>query len=110
MSTQERTGNPEGGLTAAGRKKFARPEGAHPKPGVKKASREMTPEDMRRKGSWAIRFYGREGVLPPLKNKKGEPTRFALTAAAWAWGEPVPKTGAAARKIAVKGTQTTEAV
>jgi hypothetical protein len=39
--------------------------------------------------------------LPPLRNAKGEPTRFALTAAAW--GEPVPKTEAAARRIAAKG-------
>ena len=60
----------------------------------------MTPEEMRRKGSWAVRFYGRSGRLPPLV-KNGEPTRFALTAAAW--GEPVPKTIAAARKIAEKG-------
>jgi hypothetical protein len=61
----------------------------------------MTPEEMRRKGSWATRFYGRKGKLPPLVGKNGEPTRFAKTA--HAWGEPVPKTTAAARKIAAKG-------
>ena len=95
------TKDPKGGLTAAGRKAFAERDGAHLKPGVKKAASEMTPEEMKRKGSWAVRFYGREGELPPLRNAKGEPTRFALSAAAW--GEPVPKTEAAARRIAAKG-------
>ncbi|HEX4382194.1 MAG TPA: DUF6321 domain-containing protein [Myxococcales bacterium] len=94
------TKNPKGGLTAAGRREFARKEGAKLKPGVKKAQKEMTPEEMRRKGSWARRFYGRK-VLPALKDKQGRPTRFAKTAAAW--GEPVPKTQSAARRIAKKG-------
>lgn len=93
--------DPKGGLTAAGRKEFLKKQGAHLKPGVKKSTREMTPTEMRRKGSWATRFYGRKGALPALKNKDGKPTRFALTAAAW--GEPVPKTITAARKIAAKG-------
>jgi len=88
-------------LTAAGRKEFFRKEGAHLKPGVKKPERQMTVEEMLRKGSWAARFYGRSGSLPPLRDKHGKPSRFALTAAAW--GEPVPKTTAAARKIAEKG-------
>lgn len=96
-----RTKNPKGGLTAAGRRAFRRKEGARLKPGVKKPVREMTADEMRRKGSWAVRFYGRKGTLPPLKNNKGDPTRFALTAAAW--GEPVPSTVAAARKIAAMG-------
>lgn len=61
----------------------------------------MTPTEMRRKGSWAVRFYGRRGPLPPLVDEQGQPTRFAKTAAAW--GEPVPRTVAAARKIAAKG-------
>jgi hypothetical protein len=98
-----RTKDPRGGLTAAGRREFFRKEGAHLKPGVKKSVSDMTPEEMKRKGSWAVRFYGRSGGLPPLKDKNGKPTRFALTAAAW--GEPVPKTVAAARKIAAKGHQ-----
>ena len=100
------TKDPKGGLTAAGRKAFAKSEGAHLKPGVKKAEAEMTPEEMKRKGSWAVRFYGREGDLPPLLDAHGEPTRFALTAAAW--GEPVPKTEAAARRIAAKGRKLLE--
>src|SRR6185369_16161274 len=81
--------DPRGGLTAAGRKEFFRKEGAHLKPGVKKPERQMTVEEMRRKGSWAARFYGRSGSLPPLRDKHGKPSRFALTAAAW--GEPVPE-------------------
>ena len=34
--------------------------------------------------------------------KDGKPTRLALSA--HAWGEPVPKTAAAAKKLAGKGT------
>ncbi len=75
-------------------------------PGVKKAIRDMTPLEMRRKGSWAVRFYGR-GTLPPLVDDAGRPTRFALSAAAW--GEPVPRTVAAARRIAAKGRRLLEA-
>jgi hypothetical protein len=93
--------DPYGGLTAAGRHYFERKDGAHLKPGVKKRLHDMTPQEMRRKGSWAVRFYGRKGQLPPLRTESGEPTRFALTAAAW--GEPVPKSVAAARRIAAKG-------
>jgi Domain of unknown function (DUF6321) len=92
--------DPRGGLTAAGRRAFAEKEGAHLKPGVTKKASEMTPQDMRRKGSWAVRFYGR-AKLPPLVDAKGRPTRHALSA--HAWGEPVPKTEAAARRIAAKG-------
>ena len=95
------TKDPRGGLTPAGREHFSRTEGSRLKPGVKKAQSQMTPSELRRKGSWAVRFYGRKGRLPPLTNPDGKPTRFALTAAAW--GEPVPKTVAAARRIAAKG-------
>lgn len=99
-SRRARTKDPRGGLTAAGRREFQRKEGSHLKPGVKKKASEMSTEEMRRKGSWAARFYGRE-KLPPLQDENGRSTRFALSAAAW--GEPVPKTVAAARKIAKKG-------
>jgi hypothetical protein len=97
--------NPKGGLTAAGRAHFKEKEGANLKPGVKKKLSDMSPEEMKRKGSWAVRFYGRKGDLPPLV-RDGKPTRFALTAAAW--GEPVPKTESAARKIAEKGKRLLE--
>ena len=93
--------DPKGGLTASGRDYFRRTQGAHLKSGVKKSQRDMSPQDMHRKGSWAVRFYGRKGALPALQKPDGTPTRYALTAAAW--GEPVPKTVAAARRIAAKG-------
>lgn len=93
--------DPRGGLTAAGRAAFRRKDGSKLKPGVKKAKRTMTLEEKRRKGSWAVRFYGRSGRLPALKTKSGKPTRFALSAAAW--GEPVPTTVTSARKIAAEG-------
>ena len=92
--------DPKGGLTAAGREAFARKDGSHLKPGVTKKLSEMTPQEMRRKGSWAVRFYGRK-QLPPLVDGRGSPTRHALSA--HAWGEPVPRTVAAARRIAAKG-------
>jgi hypothetical protein len=92
--------DPQGGLTAAGRKAFAKKDGSHLKPGVTRKASDMTPSDMRRKGSWAVRFYGR-AKLPPLVDRNGAPTRHALSA--HAWGEPVPKTVAAARRIAAKG-------
>lgn len=92
--------DPKGGLTAAGRKAFARKQGAHLKPGVTKKDGEMTPQDMRRKGSWAVRFYGR-AKMPALVDDDGQPTRHALSA--HAWGEPVPRTVPAARRIAAKG-------
>src|SRR3954465_2666259 len=92
--------DPKGGLTAAGRSAFARRDGSHLKPGVTKPLSKMTPQEMRRKGSWAGRFYGRK-KLPPLVDDRGNPTRHALSA--HAWGEPVPRTVAAARRIAAKG-------
>jgi hypothetical protein len=89
--------DPKGGLTAAGRAYFKRKEGADLKPGVKGAA--DTPEKMRRKGSFLTRFY--TNPSGPLVNDKGEPTRLAL--AANAWGEPVPRTRAAAARLAAKG-------
>lgn len=103
--TKAPTKDPRGGLTAAGRRELARRDGAHLKPGVKKAVRDMTPAEMKRKGSWARRFFGRK-VLPKLVDATGRPTRFALSAAAW--GEPVPRTVAAARRIAAKGERLLE--
>jgi hypothetical protein len=104
-SKAARQKDPKGGLTAAGRAAFARRDGSHLKPGVMKKDSEMTPQDIRRKGSWAVRFYGRK-KLPPLLDRQGRPTRHALSA--HAWGEPVPKTVAAARRIAAEGERLLE--
>jgi hypothetical protein len=92
--------DPRGGLTTLGRKHFREKDGSRLKPGVIKPAAQMTADEMRRKGGWAARFYGRKS-LPPLEDAQGRPTRFALSA--HAWGEPVPKTEAAARRIAEKG-------
>lgn len=100
------TRDPRGGLTAAGREEFERKDGSHLRPGVKKGEGKMSPQEMRRKGSWAVRFYGRKGALPPLKDSKGRPTRYALSATAW--GESAPGTEAAARRIAAKGRKLLE--
>lgn len=90
--------DPQGGLTAAGRAHFRRKEGANLKPGVKSYS-SASPADKKRWISWASRFYGQKN-LPPMKKPNGQPTRAALTAAAW--GEPVPGNEAAARRIYAK--------
>ena len=94
--------DPEGGLTAAGRKYFNNKEGANLKPGVKGPA--DTPEKMRRKGSFLVRFF--TNPSGPMQDSKGNPTRLALSASAW--GEPVPKTVAAAAKLAAKGSRLLE--
>jgi Domain of unknown function (DUF6321) len=50
-SLNGRDKDPRGGLTAAGRKTFAKSEGAHLRPGVTKKLSQMTANDMKRKGS-----------------------------------------------------------
>lgn len=87
--------NPKGGLTAAGRRFYKRTEGANLKPGVKNYSK-ASEADKKRWVRWALRFAGRSSV-PPLKKPNGEPTRFALMFAAW--GEPVPTSVEAVRKV-----------
>ncbi len=91
--------DPSGGLTAAGRKAYKASAGLNLKPGVKKALEDMTPDEMRRKGSFLRRHYATP--RGPLVDDDGKPTRLALQA--HAWGEPVPKTPEAARKLAEKG-------
>ena len=93
------TKDPEGGLTAAGRSAFKKSEGANLKPGVKKALKDMTPEEMKRKGSFLRRHFAT--LRGPLVDAEGKPTRLALQA--HAWGEPVPKTEEAAKRLAEKG-------
>ena len=92
--------DPKGGLTAAGRAHFKETEGANLKPGVKGPA--DTPEKQQRKGSFLRRHFANKNA-GPLTDDKGDPTRHALSAAAW--GEPVPKTAAAAKKLADKGTE-----
>lgn len=90
--------DPQGGLTAAGRAHYKQTQGANLKPGVKNYS-SASDADKKRWISWASRFYGQSN-LPPMKKPNGQPTRAALTAAAW--GEPVPSNEAAARRIYAK--------
>ena len=93
------TKDPEGGLTAKGRAEAKKKTGANLKPGVKKAEKDMTPEEMKRKGSFLRRHYA--GKTHPLTDDDGEPTRYALQA--HAWGEKVPKTEEDIKKLAEKG-------
>ena len=93
------TKDPAGGLTAAGRRHFKQTEGANLRPGVKKVA---SSEDLKRKGSFLRRHYGKTAISP-LKDDKGEPTRYAKQA--HAWGEPVPKTQADVKRLAKKGSE-----
>ena len=94
--------DPRGGLTAAGRLAYLIKEGAHLRPGVKGPA--DTPEKMRRKGSFLRRHFA--NPQGPMTGPNGEPTRLALSA--HAWGEPVPTTMAAAKRLAEKGTRLLE--
>ena len=96
------TKDPKGGLTAAGRKKFKKTEGANLKPGV--TGKADTPEKMKRKGSFLRRHFA--NPRGPMTDENGKPTRLALSA--HAWGEAVPKDNAAAKKLALKGTKLLE--
>ena len=98
-SVNRRRKDPSGGLTEEGRRYFRKKEGAHLRPGVKKVK---SAEDMRRKGSFLRRFYGRN-TISPLLDRHGQPTRFAK--AAHAWGEPVPKNRTDVKRLAMKGAQ-----
>ncbi len=94
--------DPEGGLTAAGRKAFNERDGSHLKPGVKGPA--DTPDKMKRKGSFLRRHYA--NLSGPLLDENGKPTRLSLQAQAW--GEPAPKTAAAAARLAEKGAKLLE--
>jgi hypothetical protein len=94
--------DPKGGLTAAGRAHFKQTEGANLKPGVRGAA--DTPEKMRRKGSFLTRFF--TNPSGPMKKPNGDPTRLALSAAAW--GEPVPQNMQDAAELAAKGRRLLE--
>ena len=90
--------DPEGGLTEAGRRHYeSTGESKNLQPGVKDSS--PTGQRARRKGSFLTRFY--TNPSGPLVDKDGDPTRLAL--AARAWGEPAPRTAAAAQRLAAKG-------
>ena len=97
MSIAKRIKDPKGGLTAAGRAFYARTEGANLKPGVRGAAN--TPEKLRRKGSFLTRMFSNPlgGAVKP----NGQPTRMALSAAAW--GERIPRDRNSMARLAAKG-------
>lgn len=102
LDKKESLKDPKGGLTAAGRRHFKETEGANLKPGVKGPA--DTPEKMRRKGSFLTRFF--TNPSGPMKKPNGDPTRLALSAAAW--GEPVPQNAQDAAALAAKGRRLLE--
>lgn len=93
--------DPNGGLTAAGRRRYNETTGSQLKPGVRRKGSAMKLNDYRRKGSFLRRHYG--GTVHPLKKPNGQPTRYALQARAW--GEPAPASPEAVNRLANKGTR-----
>lgn len=103
-TTKKPLKDPKGGLTAAGRAAKNKKTGGHLRPGVTKAEKDMTPTEMKRKGSFLRRHYA--GKTYPLTDDDGEPTRYALQA--HAWGEKVPKTDEDVETLAAKGKKLLE--
>lgn len=89
--------NPSGGLNAKGRASL-KAQGHDIKPGVRGAA--DTPEKLRRKGSFLSRMFG-PGAPGSMKKDNGDPSRRALSAAAW--GEAVPKNDAGRARLYAKG-------
>ena len=85
--------NPKGGLSAKGRKKF----------GVQKGVVNYSSASRKDKGrwvSWAMRFTG---TPKPVKDAKGQPTRYALMFRAW--GEKVPTSTADVQAVHAKAVK-----
>lgn len=99
VSLNKKDKNPEGGLTARGRKKYNEATGSNLKPGVKNYQ-TASDTDKNRWVSWASRHYGPNSRKKPYVDDKGNPTRHALQAKNW--GESVPKNQADAAKIYAK--------
>ncbi len=102
LTRDRKTKDPRGGLTQAGREYFNKKEGSHLKSGVKGPA--DTPEKQKRKGSFLRRHFA--NPRGPME-KDGQPTRLALSAQAW--GEPLPRNAADAKKLAAKGAKLLEA-
>lgn len=94
----------EGGLKPSEIKDKNSKEGTNMKPGVLNYAKSSE-SDKKRWVNWATRFYGRK-KYPPLKDEKGNPTRFALTAERW--GEKIPTTEKEARAIYKKALKRKE--
>ena len=95
-SPAQRGPGPQGRTHRRGRKFYNEQTGGNLKPGVKGAT--DTPEKKRRKGSFLTRHF----TTPPGQSSRmaSRPARRCRPAA---WGEPVPKTEAAEKKLAAKG-------
>lgn len=70
--------NPKGGLNEAGRKHYERKEGGN-------LQRPVSSGDNPRRVSFAARFAGQNH---PMKDKNGNPTRYATALAAWGFKSP----------------------
>jgi hypothetical protein len=84
--------NPQGGLSQAGRNHY-NASGSHLKPGVANYA-SASDADKRRWVRWALRFTK---TPQPLRDEKGDPTRYALMFRAW--GKPVPANASAVAAV-----------
>ena len=93
--------DPQGGLTAAGRKAFAERDGSHLRPGVQ--GEADTPEKMKRKGSFLTRhFTNPRGPMLRMASRRGWRCRPMPGASRCRKARP------AAKKLAAKGRKLLE--
>jgi hypothetical protein len=72
--------NPEGGLSAAGRRKYNAATGGNLQAPVSAKAAAKSPKKAARRKSFCARMSGAQG---PMKDEKGKPTRKALALKKW---------------------------
>jgi len=72
--------NPEGGLSAAGRRKYNAATGGNLQAPVSAKAAAKSPKKAARRKSFCARMSGVKG---PMKDEKGRPTRKALALKKW---------------------------
>lgn len=72
--------NPEGGLSAAGRRKYNAATGGNLQAPVSAKAAAKSPKKAARRKSFCARM---SGVAGPMKDEKGRPTRKALALKKW---------------------------
>jgi hypothetical protein len=72
--------NPEGGLSAAGRRKYNAATGGNLQAPVSAKAAAKSPKKAARRKSFCARMSGVQG---PMKDEKGRPTRKALALKKW---------------------------
>lgn len=80
VSLRKSDKNPEGGLSAKGRKRINQATGSKLKPPVSREQAKKSPKAAARRSSFCARMSGVKG---PMRDEKGKPTRKALALKKW---------------------------